>query len=98
MAIAFRNAGTTVTDATAPFTQVVGLPASLASGDIVILIAATDNDLAGNITIDAAGSITTWNALTGSPVSVAGSGGTGEKLWVWWGRYTSGSTGPTVTS
>jgi len=67
------------------------LPASMVSGDICILVATTI--VAGTVTITASGSITTWTALTGSPIDVA----LGEKLYVWWGRWTSGTTGPTVT-
>lgn len=67
------------------------LPTGVAANDIVILVATTI--AGGTMTITANGSITTWTALTGSPIDVTG----GEKLWVWWGLYSSGSTGPTVT-
>lgn len=67
------------------------LPAGMAANDIVVLVASTD--AGGSISITANGSITTWNALTGSPIDVTG----GEKLYVWWGRWSSGTTGPTVT-
>src|SRR3990167_2641570 len=90
----FVNIGTKITDGTAPFTQVVGFPASPLANDIYAIIAATDNTAGGSITIDSAGSVSTWTAITGSQIGVA----SGEKLWVWWGRYSSGTTGPTVTS
>lgn len=67
------------------------LPASMQANDIVILVASTI--AGGSISITANGSITTWTALTGSPIDVTG----GEKLYVWWGRWSSGSTGPTCT-
>lgn len=67
------------------------LPAGVAANDIVLLVATTI--AGGSMSITANGSITTWNAVSGSPIDVA----SGEKLWVWWGRYASGSTGPTVT-
>jgi hypothetical protein len=94
MAIAFRAAGTGVTDATAPFSQVVGFPAGLVAGDICILIGTTDVAAGGTMSISNNGSISSWNAIAGTPVTVAA----GEKLYVWWGRYVSGSTGPTVDS
>ena len=67
------------------------LPGTIASNDIAILCATTI--AGGTVTITANGSISSWTALTGSPIDVA----SGEKLYVWWGRYSSGSTGPTVT-
>jgi hypothetical protein len=67
------------------------LPASMSANDIVILVATTI--AGGSISITNAGSVTTWNAVTGSPQDVTG----GEKLYVWWGRFASGTTGPTVT-
>jgi len=69
----------------------VGLPASMSANDIVILVASTI--AGGTITITADGSITPWTAISGSPVDVTG----GEKLYVWWGRWSSGTTGPTLT-
>jgi predicted ribosomally synthesized peptide with SipW-like signal peptide len=67
------------------------LPAGMAANDICILVATTITG--GTVTITATGSIATWTALPGSPIDVA----LGEKLYVWWGRYSSGATGPTVT-
>ena len=67
------------------------LPTGVVADDIVILVATTI--AGGSISITANGSIATWTAVTGSPIDVA----SGEKLYVWWGRYSSGSTGPTVT-
>ena len=71
-------------------TAVVALPAGLSNGDIVILVAETVS--AGSVSITANGSIGTWNAVSGSPITVTG----GEKLYVWWGRWSSGATGPTL--
>jgi len=67
------------------------LPSGVAANDIVILVASTT--AGGSMSITANGSIATWTAITGTPVDVTG----GEKLYAWWGRYSSGSTGPTVT-
>jgi hypothetical protein len=67
------------------------LPDSMSPNDIVILVAGTI--AGGSISITANGSITTWTALAGSPIDVTG----GEKLYVWWGRWASGTTGPTLT-
>ncbi len=92
MAVAFRAAGAGITDATAPFSQVVGFPAGITAGDICILVGTTDVAAGGTMSISNNGSISTWTALTGSPVSVT----SGEKLYLWWGRYVSGSTGPTL--
>jgi hypothetical protein len=64
------------------------LPTGVAANDIVILVGTTI--AGGSVTITDSGSVNGWNALTGSPIDVTG----GEKLYVWWGRYTSGSTGP----
>src|SRR3990167_9818615 len=92
MAIAFRAAGGKATDGTSPFSVVPALPAGMVADDIVILVAATEDT--GTASINANGSIATWTAITGSPVSVSG----GKKLYVWWGRWASGTTGPTVTA
>ena len=67
------------------------LPSGMSADDIVILVGSTI--AAGSISITATGSIATWTAVTGSPIDVTG----GEKLYVWWGRWSSGSTGPTLT-
>lgn len=87
-AVAWRATGaeTTGTGAVTP-----ALPTGVATNDIVLLVASTI--AGGTVTITASGSITTWTALTGSPIDVT----SGEKLYVWWGRYSSGATGPTVT-
>ena len=83
----FRAAGTMGHSTTSTFTP--GLPSGTAANDILILYGVTYTG--GTLTITAAGSVT-WNAMTGSPVDVA----VGDKLYVWWGRYSSGSTGPTL--
>ena len=69
----------------------VALPAGMSDKDIVILVASTITG--GSITITTNGSITAWTAVSGSPIDVA----SGEKLYVWWGRYSSGSTGVSIT-
>ena len=69
----------------------VGLPAGLVANDIVLLIATTI--AGGSISVTTNGSIGTWNLVTNLPIDVT----SGEKLYVWWGRYSSGSTGPSVT-
>jgi hypothetical protein len=69
----------------------VALPAGMSANDIVILVASTI--AGGSITITADGSVTPWTPISGSPIDVTG----GEKLYVWWGRYSSGSTGVTIT-
>ena len=67
------------------------LPGSMSANDIVILVGSTI--AGGSLTITASGSITTWTPVTGSPIDVTA----GEKLYVWWGCWASGSTGPTLT-
>lgn len=69
----------------------VGLPSGMSANDIVILVASTI--AGGSITITTDGSVTPWTAVSGSPIDVTG----GEKLYVWWGRWSSGTTGPTLT-
>jgi len=88
LTITFVNVGA---EATGTGAVTPALPASMVSGDICILVATTI--AGGTVTITATGSITTWTAIAGSPVDVTG----GEKLYVWWGLWTSGTTGPTVT-
>src|SRR3990167_4453338 len=92
MAIAFRSASAKATDGTDPYSVTPDLPAGMVANDIVILVAATEST--GTATLSAAGSVTTWTAITGSPVAVTG----GKKLYVWWGRWASGTTGPTITA
>ena len=84
----FRAAGaeSTGTGAVTP-----ALPTGVAANDIVILVASTI--AGGSISITANGSISSWTEITSGGLDVA----SGNKLYVWWGRYTSGSTGPTVT-
>jgi len=69
----------------------VALPSGMSANDIVILVASTI--AGGSITITSDGSVTPWTAVSGSPIDVTG----GEKLYVWWGRFSSGSTGVTIT-
>ncbi len=88
LTITFVNVGA---EATGTGAVTPALPASMSSGDICILVATTR--AGGTVTITATGSVTPWTAITGSPVDVT----LGEKLYVWWGRWTSGTTGPTVT-
>jgi len=85
----FRAAGTAAKDASA---ATPGLPSGMSANDVVILVASTI--AGGSLSITANGSISTWTAVTGSPIDVTG----GEKLYVWRGVYSSGSTGPTVTA
>ena len=67
------------------------LPAGMSAGDIVILVAST---IAGaTMSITANGSISTWTAIGTGHQDVAA----GEHLYAWWGRWSSGTTGPTVT-
>jgi len=67
----------------------VALPASIAAGDITILVAETDPT--GTVTITVTGG-QAWTAFTGSPVSVA----SGSKLYIWWRRHIGGNTAPSV--
>ena len=92
MAIAFRAAGAKATDGTSPFSVTPALPAGMSANDIVILVVATESTGTASLTAD--GSVTPWTAITGSPVDVTG----GKKLYVWWGRWASGTTGPTITA
>src|SRR3990167_2115722 len=92
MAIAFRAAGAKATDGTDPFSITPALPAGMSANDIVILVVATESTGTASLTVD--GSVTPWTAITGSPVDVTG----GKKLYVWWGRWASGTTGPTITA
>ena len=84
----YRSAGTftTGTGAVTP-----NLPSGMSANDIVILVASTI--AGGSISITNNGSISTWTAVTGSPINVTG----GEMLYVWWGLWSSGTTGPTLT-
>lgn len=68
------------------------LPSGMSAGDIVLLVATTRNDKTCSITAN--GSISSWTGITGSPIQPAGGG---ETIYVWYGWYDSGSTGPTVT-
>jgi hypothetical protein len=65
------------------------LPSGMSSGDIVILVACTI--AGGSCSITTNGSITTWNAIDNQDIA------SGEKIYVWWGRWSSGTTAPTVT-
>jgi len=85
--VTYRGVGTMAHGTTGTFTPSIPAPSA---NDICILYGTTYTG--GTLTITATGSITTWNALTGSPVDVAA----GDKLYVWWGRFSSGSTGPTL--
>jgi hypothetical protein len=85
----WRSTGAMAHSTTSAITP--ALPGSMSVNDIVILVACCYTG--GTIAITASGSITTWNALTGTPVDVA----LGDKLYVWWGRWSSGSTGVTLT-
>lgn len=84
---AFVNAGA---KAAAAQDVTPALPASMAAGAIVILVATCPT--ANTLSISASGSVGTWTPVSGSPVNVA----SGEALYVWWGRWQSGTTGPTV--
>lgn len=87
--IAFRAVSAKAAGTTGATT--VALPTGVAANDIVILVATTI--AGGTVTISSNGSITSWTEITSSGLNVA----SGEKLYVWWGRYSSGSTGPSVT-
>jgi hypothetical protein len=84
----FRTAGNVASGTTGSISPT--LPPGRVANDMCVLVASTI--AGGSITITNPGSIT-WNAMTGSPIDVAG----GEKLYVWWGRYTNGNTAPTLT-
>jgi len=84
----FRAAGA---EATGTGAVTPALPTGVAANDIVILVASTI--AGGSISITANGSISSWTEITSGGLDVA----SGNKLYVWWGRYASGSTGPTVT-
>lgn len=71
----------------------VGLPAGMSSGDIVILV--TSCNWTNTVSILANGSISTWTAIA-SPKKPTTSNLLSENLYVWWGKYVSGSTGPTI--
>src|ERR1043166_7308542 len=88
MAIAFRAASAKAsgTGAVTP-----SLPSGVAANDLCILVATTI--AGGSISITANGSISTWTEITSGGINVA----SGQKMYVWWGRFSSGSTGPTVT-
>ena len=85
----YRSRGAMAHSTTSAITP--ALPGSMSANDIVILVACCYTG--GTIAITTSGSVTAWNALTGTPVDVA----SGDKLYVWWGRWSSGSTGPTLT-
>jgi len=86
----FRAAGTAAKGTTS---VIPGLPSDMSANDVVILVASTIND--GSLSITASGSISTWTAVPGSPVDDIDTT-LEEKLYVWWGVYSSGSTGPTI--
>lgn len=90
MAIAFRTNSAKTVDASDPFSQDCVLPADMVADDIVLVLAATI--AGGSISITADGSITPWTPIQN--IDVTG----GEKLYAWWGRFASGSTGPTVVA
>jgi len=66
------------------------LPAGSVADDIVLLVASCD--IGSVLSITANGSIGTWNLIVDGLADIVD-----EALYVWWGRYVSGSTGPTVT-
>lgn len=82
----YRGTGA-ITYNTTPITP--PLPGGMSANDIVILVASTIAD--GSITITSDGSVTPWNLIASQNVT------SGEMLYVWWGRWSSGSTGPTLT-
>jgi hypothetical protein len=84
----FRSVGTQALGTTSAVTP--GLPGSMQANDICILSASTI--AGGSISITVNGSVGTWTAVSGSPIDVTG----GEKLYVWWGRWSSGTTAPSV--
>jgi hypothetical protein len=85
----YRAIGTVLAGTTSAITP--GLPSGMSANDIVILVGSTI--AGGTITITANGSIAAWTAIPGTPIDVTN----GEKLYVWWGRWSSGTTGPTLT-
>src|SRR3990167_2478445 len=90
MAIAFVAASAKAAASTTAVTPT--LPVGVTADCIVLLTATTI--AAGNIGLATTGSVLPWTAITGSPVDVT----SGEKVYTWWGRYVSGTTGPTVTA
>lgn len=64
------------------------LPAGSAANDIVVLVAVCNDG--ETLSISANGSIGTW-----TEIATVTSGGW-QTLKIWWGRYSSGTTGPTV--
>ena len=83
----YRSVGAKSVGTTAAVT--VALPSGLQLNDICILTATT---IAGaTITITTSGSIS-WTAIT--DVNVTG----GDRLYCWWGRYSSGTTAPKLTA
>jgi hypothetical protein len=84
----YRSTGTMAHSTTTNITP--GMPGSMSSGDVVFLIACCYTG--GTLSISANGSISTWNAMSGSPVDVTA----GDKLYVWWGVFSSGTTAPTI--
>lgn len=91
MAIAFVAAGGKAASSASTFVKPL-LPA-MQSNDIAILVASCRQGASSTLAVTDGGSIGTWNAITGSPQNP----NSDSKLYAWWGRYTSGTTEPTVT-
>lgn len=87
MAVAFRAAGAKAAGAV---TASPALPSGMSADDICILVATTI--AGGSLSITINGSISTWTNIITQDVT------SGEKLYVWWGRWSSGTTAPTITA
>jgi len=88
MAIAFRSTSAGAASGTTALT--LAAPSGIQAGDIVILCAGTISG--GSVSIIVDGACGPWTAISGSPIDQ----GAGEKLYLWWGRYASGSTGTRI--
>lgn len=87
LTITFRASGTKASGTTAAVS--VPLPTGVANGDLLILTATTI--AGGSVSITVTGGMT-WTAVPGTPIDVTG----GEKLYVWWARFSTGNTAPSV--
>jgi hypothetical protein len=68
------------------------LPTGVTAGDLVILIVSVLAGETASITTN--GSIGTWTQIINQDVTASA---TSDRLYIWYGIYSSGSTGPTVT-
>lgn len=88
-AVSYVGAGTACAITANSPACVPGLPAGIAAGDVLILVA---HSRATTTALAASASPGTW-----ATVATQTTNATGGRFAVWWLRYTTGATGPTVS-